>query len=348
MHLREDQTHNIHKLVSELFSSPLNTSSLARLYPLIGRITDSQYFALVLFPGPNIFEPIYLSNNPDDFNSIYLEIQDKDFLLQELFNSARPVLYNRLLMQDIPEKEEFLTDLNKVRPVSDCCYVPIKFEGRIFGFIGIAREGASNLPFNANEVGIIHFTCSFLIESLGRSLAVPEQEGNEGVLNRKGEVIEAGDSMEEVLKGLFGECWKTPLWSFTPHTARFSEQWRSFTSPLILPGSSRFTFELRGELFYLEFSSLKAPFLSELEMDSPCVKITLKPGNRLVPAYRDSEYSFTRREEEIIDCIFRGLTNPEISTELCISVSTVKKHIWNIFNKVGIDNRMGLVLSLSS
>ena len=47
----------------------------------------------------------------------------------------------------------------------------------------------------------------------------------------------------------------------------------------------------------------------------------------------------TRREKEILICISKGKTNHEISTDLCITEHTVKKHISNIFEKLNLRDR---------
>ncbi|MBZ5659676.1 MAG: LuxR C-terminal-related transcriptional regulator [Acidobacteriia bacterium] len=38
------------------------------------------------------------------------------------------------------------------------------------------------------------------------------------------------------------------------------------------------------------------------------------------------------------------MTNKEIAQELCASLQTVKHHLTNIFNKVGVHNRLELAL----
>jgi DNA-binding NarL/FixJ family response regulator len=48
------------------------------------------------------------------------------------------------------------------------------------------------------------------------------------------------------------------------------------------------------------------------------------------------------REAEIIGLILRGFNNKEIGDKLFISLETVKKHISNIYRKLGIKNRLQL------
>ena len=51
------------------------------------------------------------------------------------------------------------------------------------------------------------------------------------------------------------------------------------------------------------------------------------------------DYELTKREMEIIKLILAGLSNHEISEQLYIAESTVKKHISHIFEKVEVKNR---------
>ncbi|MDD2216165.1 MAG: LuxR C-terminal-related transcriptional regulator [Eubacteriales bacterium] len=54
-------------------------------------------------------------------------------------------------------------------------------------------------------------------------------------------------------------------------------------------------------------------------------------------------YKLTKREMEITELLYNGKSNNEISHQLSISVNTVKKHISNIFNKLGVDSRSQLI-----
>lgn len=51
------------------------------------------------------------------------------------------------------------------------------------------------------------------------------------------------------------------------------------------------------------------------------------------------ELGLTRREAEVAVQIGKGLSNKEIAVELNISETTVKKHISNIFEKLGVEKR---------
>ena len=54
------------------------------------------------------------------------------------------------------------------------------------------------------------------------------------------------------------------------------------------------------------------------------------------------KYHITEREKEIIILIANGFSNQDICERLDISVGTVKNHIYNLFQKTEVKNRMEL------
>lgn len=54
------------------------------------------------------------------------------------------------------------------------------------------------------------------------------------------------------------------------------------------------------------------------------------------------KYQLTRREETILGFLMEGIDNVQICDELGISLNTLKKHILNIYRKLGIRNRVQL------
>jgi len=52
----------------------------------------------------------------------------------------------------------------------------------------------------------------------------------------------------------------------------------------------------------------------------------------------------TEREEQIAHMVAEGLSNLEISSKLGVTAHTVKNHLFRIYEKLGISNRVELVL----
>lgn len=54
------------------------------------------------------------------------------------------------------------------------------------------------------------------------------------------------------------------------------------------------------------------------------------------------DLGLTRREQELIPLIDKGLTNKEIASQLYLSEQTIKNHVHRILRKVGAENRLGV------
>lgn len=55
------------------------------------------------------------------------------------------------------------------------------------------------------------------------------------------------------------------------------------------------------------------------------------------------DFKLTERELEVIKLAYKGFTNPEIGDKLSISKHTAKRHMHNIFNKMGVSTRLEMV-----
>jgi DNA-binding NarL/FixJ family response regulator len=59
---------------------------------------------------------------------------------------------------------------------------------------------------------------------------------------------------------------------------------------------------------------------------------------------RTKDFGLTPRELEIVVMVVAGYSNPDIAQRCSISQQTVKHHISNIFDKLGVSNRLELAL----
>jgi NarL family two-component system response regulator LiaR len=66
----------------------------------------------------------------------------------------------------------------------------------------------------------------------------------------------------------------------------------------------------------------------------PATHVTLAHGNGLL----------TEREIDVLRCAAKGLSNKQIASQLVLSVPTVKAHLVNIFNKMGVGSRTEAVM----
>lgn len=101
-------------------------------------------------------------------------------------------------------------------------------------------------------------------------------------------------------------------------------------------------------------------FVESHEQESFCLtagteedqKAVLPPSASPVSAEETAEkrialltetYGLTVREKEVARLVYEGYTNPQISEELYISVNTVKKHLQNTYEKLGVNSRIELI-----
>jgi DNA-binding NarL/FixJ family response regulator len=61
----------------------------------------------------------------------------------------------------------------------------------------------------------------------------------------------------------------------------------------------------------------------------------------------NSGFGLTSREVEIIAAIKEGNSNREIASKLAISEETVKRHLSNIYGKLGVSSRLELAVLAS-
>ena len=58
------------------------------------------------------------------------------------------------------------------------------------------------------------------------------------------------------------------------------------------------------------------------------------------PSPDGNRVALTQRENEVLTMVAVGATNEEIADRLCISPHTVKTHVYNIFKKINVPNRL--------
>lgn len=58
----------------------------------------------------------------------------------------------------------------------------------------------------------------------------------------------------------------------------------------------------------------------------------------------EEKTALTSREIEILTLVSMGSTNEEIANKMCISPNTVKTHLYNIFKKINVENRLQAAL----
>jgi len=76
----------------------------------------------------------------------------------------------------------------------------------------------------------------------------------------------------------------------------------------------------------------------------PTLVAALRAVATTYPAPAAKHFGLTPREREIIGVVLDGCSNADIAAKFSISEKTVKHHLTNIFDKVGVSNRLELAL----
>ena len=139
MFLDSRQALKLKQLIDRVYSEPMSGNTIASLSPIVGDILDIHYFASFFLP--NRFSPkrLLISNNPQEFLDVYIPLTDKDFLIDNLVETNNITVYRKLNQRESPENREFDMETQKVRPVIDGCYIPLKINGCLSGFL-LSRE----------------------------------------------------------------------------------------------------------------------------------------------------------------------------------------------------------------
>lgn len=354
MILNNPDSKKVQQIIKEIYSDDLTDNFLESISPDICKMLDSQYFATFFFPNSYNPNPIMVSNNPSEFNNLYLPIISSDFMMNSLIDNPKPKFYKSFVSKNIPGKKDFLGTLQKVRPVSDVMYIPIKHNGVLTGFTAIAKAGTKERYYTNNEYEIFQFLTNFINEGFSRRLLTYLNK-NKALINFKGEVIDIDNELLSIFSKLFGlKNSKTPCKGLNKNSIDFYNYLQCFLSPLKTKKLGVLRLGNENNPYTFKFKFINNPNYRSYYPEQPQIEISLITNgiNMNKNIYQldllKNEFSFTNREDEVIHKILLGYSNNEISQFLKISPATVKRHIWNIFNKAGVDSRSMLVFKLTS
>ncbi|GEM_PF-1401348 len=116
--------------------------------------------------------------------------------------------------------------------------------------------------------------------------------------------------------------------------------WYRFSTPI--PRHTFITTQVSLEILYNLLTVSWIHYFDRTPLGQDASTQDLVEELTLEPAIHNG-FGISKREQEVIRLICRGLTNQEIADALFISLKTVKDHNYHIFQKTGVRNRVELV-----
>jgi len=355
LYIPEYKIPGLRSIIHSCFTDKFDASRVQSIADAMASLIDAHYFAVLLFPNRFVSRPLFISNNPPDFMGVYAPLIPKDFLIRNLVHSHRITLLHELADWGFQQSDEFCIEVQRIRPISDVIYVPIKLSGCLAGYWALGRAGLDNLIFSKNDVDIFQFAAGFLTESFKRSLKPKIAPESSAYLDAFGHVVSAGTQARVAFNDLFGKQHSGyPSHGLGAVHQDFAQRFTQFLNCRINPSSPSFTLVKENRTYSLTLSFLETatfririPSQAQIEVriSRACKNTTAE--NLLDFPLMKNRFALSNRECAIVGGIYKGFTNKDIGNYLGIEESTVKHHMYHIYEKAGVRSRTQLILNLN-
>jgi two-component system, NarL family, nitrate/nitrite response regulator NarL len=94
----------------------------------------------------------------------------------------------------------------------------------------------------------------------------------------------------------------------------------------------------------LLIKSIRKVYDGEIWLDSRMTTAVMKEFSAPAPVREPIKTVLSAREREVVGLVCQGFRNKEIAEKMFISEQTVKNHLHNIFDKLGVSDRLELAL----
>jgi two-component system, NarL family, nitrate/nitrite response regulator NarL len=105
---------------------------------------------------------------------------------------------------------------------------------------------------------------------------------------------------------------------------------------------------LKGSPREVLLRSIRSVIAGQYWLDGESVPIVIEALRKSFPSWKgttgEKDYGLTPRELKIVEKIAKGSSNKEMGQEFSISERTVKHHLTNVFNKLGMSSRLELAV----
>ncbi|OLO42729.1 hypothetical protein BTR23_01605 [Alkalihalophilus pseudofirmus] len=246
---------------------------------------------------------------------------------------------------------EYYTNFVEKKKLYHTIFIPLKWESNIIGVIGIHKTIQTG-DFTENEKEILESASKFISNNLKRYIEYNQLTFLKSILNHSMSKLPLGVL---VLDHELSIVYNNQLvYDYCPELHSNNSILLTKIKEILL---TKLHLEDESSIKDLQFNfeelSIKiSPWMKETrDLVEQQFVIYIYPQNQLKedPLKKATiEFGLSKRESEIIDLISKGYSNNEIASKLFLSINTVKSHLNNIFNKLGVNNRTSVIHKISA
>ncbi len=327
--------------------------------------TISAEGAIFFLPdGKGLFTYIIIKNLDRkycDYYKTYFYRFDPLKLTQGLDNRKRLNRLEEAISYDSLQPTEYYNDFLKPQKIHHKLIVNLVAEKELYGKIVLTRPRKFN-RFTRKEIRIAKIISPYLAHALahndlrkkirlkGNILDYIEKQSSVGMilLDENLQIIYRNPKADEIFGNL--KCSGFAVNSNDPISFQLLKDCREIQSSLkscptggmIVPRQR----VVKG-LNHNRFSVTTKALDQESDWEGSrlfmvCIQEQSPPPN-IDPQYLMDTFHLSRREIDVAALLFLGLKNAQIAGRLFVSEVTVKKHLQNIYDKVGVNNRTTLI-----
>lgn len=251
-------------------------------------------------------------------------------------------------------KTEYFNDFLQIQDIYHEIAMFLVEDNRPIGVIGLYRS-AREKGFSATEINTLQKISVHLSRTLAGNLQIAESQIHKElfessarylpigmiVFDRSFKINHINDAAMEICDDFASACNHSSSANyFLAQLLGEKKDWQPGLKKTILsPSLKQFTVNILPAVYH----QLKGE-----ELYTACIL----PANFSLQGYLhkniDCQGIFSRRENEVLDLVQKGLNNREIAAQLFLSVHTVKTHLQNIYKKVGVKSRTSLCYKINT
>lgn len=308
-------------------------------------VLDYRYISL--FFNKHFFLPtttFFMKNSmieeiPNEFSSNYF-LNNRNFFDVDVISSI-----DELMPYHVYKNTDYNHLFLEKYKLSDHLFLPLKTENTVIGFIGIHKT-KDHHGFTAREKQICIYASKFIGSNFTKMFEIEQLKYSNSWLVNSISTIPVGILVLDSEYSLLYHNEKAKHYGFDIVNLHSAADLISSIKDLVAAKNPNLNNEF--ELIYKQFL-LKVKTLLTLNSRDVYEKQFVI---NIYPQSEQEENSFfntciklglSKREAEIIELVSKGDSNHAIAKKLFLSVNTVKTHINNVFNKLGVNNRMSVI-----